>query len=221
MYNKGMINVSDIIQAGGLLAIALIIFAESGLLLGFFLPGDTLLLTAGLFAGKGKLPLGLLLVTVILSAIIGYQVGYHIGERIGPKLFKRRDGILFREEYIARTRAFLDRYGGATIVLARFIAHVRTFVSVIAGAGQMSRRPYLIYNVLGAVLWGGGITLLGYVLGSRVPNIDHYFFPVIIILLIIIYLVTVWGLAKSPERRRALAKGLREDWDYFFRGKTR
>jgi membrane-associated protein len=215
-----MFNVSDIIQAGGLLAVGLIIFAESGLLLGFFLPGDTLLLTAGLFAGQGRLPLGWLLFTVILAAVIGYQVGYGIGQRIGPKLFKRQSGILFREDYIARTRAFLEKYGAATVVLARFIAHVRTFISVIAGAGQMNRRAYLTYNIIGAVLWGGGVTLLGYVLGSQVPNIDRYFFPVIVILLILIYMITLWELAKNSQRRKALAKGLREDWEYFFKKRT-
>ncbi|MBX4188568.1 DedA family protein [Candidatus Saccharibacteria bacterium] len=212
-----MLNVNDIIQAGGLLAVGLIIFAESGLLLGFFLPGDTLLLTAGLFAGKDKLPLGWLLVTVILAAIIGYQVGYDIGEKIGPKLFTRKDGILFREDYVVRTRAFLEKYGAATVVLARFIAHVRTLVSVIASAGQMNKRKYFLYNVLGAVLWGGGLVLLGFLLGSQVPNIDHYFFPVIIILLVVIYLVSIWELAKSPQRRATLRKGLREDWQYFFK----
>jgi membrane-associated protein len=215
-----MFNVSDIIQAGGLLAVGLIIFAESGLLLGFFLPGDTLLLTAGLFAGQGRLPLGWLLFTVILSAVIGYQVGYGIGQRIGPKLFKRQSGILFREDYIARTRDFLEKYGAATVVLARFIAHVRTFISVIAGAGQMNRRAYLTYNIIGAVLWGGGVTLIGYVLGSQVPNIDRYFFPVIVILLILIYMITLWELARNSQRRKALAKGLREDWEYFFKKRT-
>src|SRR4051794_21953312 len=114
MYNISMLSVNDIIQAGGLLAVGLIIFAESGLLLGFILPGDTLLLTAGLFAGKDKLPFGWLMVTVIRAAIIGYQVGYDIGQRIGPRLFTRKDGILFREDYIIRTRVFLEKYGAAT-----------------------------------------------------------------------------------------------------------
>lgn len=212
-----MFNVHDIVQTGGILAVAAIIFAESGLLLGFFLPGDTLLLTAGLFAGQDKLSLKWLLIAVVLAAIIGYQVGYNIGRKIGPKLFKRKDGILFREDYIGRTREFLDKYGPATVVLARFIAHVRTFVSVIAGAGQMNRKVYLFYNVVGAVLWGGGVTMLGYLLGSQVPNIDNYFFPVIVAMLIAIYLVTVWQLGKDPKRRAALKKGLKEDWDYFFR----
>ncbi|HET7528691.1 MAG TPA: DedA family protein [Candidatus Saccharimonadales bacterium] len=215
-----MFNVHDIVQTGGILAVAAIIFAESGLLLGFFLPGDTLLLTAGLFAGQDKLPLWWLMAAVIIAAIVGYQVGYHLGERIGPRLFKRKDGILFREDYIGRTREFLDKYGPATVVLARFIAHVRTFISVIAGAGQMNRATYFFYNVVGAVLWGGGVTLLGYLLGSEVPNIDRFFFPVIVALLIAIYIITVWQLGKDPKRRATLKKGLKEDWDYFFKNKN-
>jgi membrane-associated protein len=214
-----MLNVNDIIQAGGLLAVGFIIFAESGLLIGFFLPGDTLLLAAGLFASQGKLPLGWLLVTVILSAIIGYQVGYKIGEKAGPKVFKRKGGILFREDYVERTNVFLAKYGGATVVVARFIAHIRTFVSVIAGAGRMDKTQYFLYNVLGGTLWGAGITLLGYLLGNTVPDIDKYFLPAIIIALIIIYIVTFWQLAKNPERRRTFRKGIQEDFDYFFRHK--
>lgn len=211
-----MFDVQNLVQTGGILAVALIIFAESGLLLGFFLPGDTLLLTAGLFSGQHKLPLIPLIISVVLAAIVGYQVGYIFGERAGPKLFKRKSGILLREDYIDKTNDYFKKYGPATIVVARFIAHVRTFVSVIAGAGRMDKRKYFIYNVIGAVLWGGGITLLGYWLGSTVSNVDRYFFPVIIGGLIIIYAATVWGLAKSPSRRAALKKGLKEDFDYFF-----
>jgi len=213
-----MPSVHDIVQTGGLLAIAAIVFAESGLLLGFFLPGDTLLLTAGLFAGQGKLPIIELIIIVIISAIAGYEVGYYLGERAGPRLFKRKSGILFREDYIQRTNAFFEKYGAITVVLARFIAHVRTFISVIAGAGRMNRRKYTLYNVIGSVLWGGGVTLIGYWLGANVPNIDKYFFPVIIALLIAIYTLALWELVKSPSRRHNLRKGLKEDWDYFFKG---
>jgi membrane-associated protein len=214
-----MFDVHNIVQTGGILAVAAIIFAESGLLLGFFLPGDTLLLTAGLFAGQGKLPLIPLLISIILAAIIGYQVGYVFGRRLGPKLFHRKSGILLREDYIGKTRDYFEKYGPVTIVAARFIAHVRTFVSVIAGAGSMNRRAYFIFNVIGAILWGGGITLLGYWLGNNFSNIDNYFFPVIIGCLVIIYAITIWGLAKSPARRAALKKGIREDYDYFIRHK--
>jgi membrane-associated protein len=218
MYNKMVFNVNDILQTGGLVAVGAIVFAESGILLGLFLPGDTLLLTAGLFAGQGKLPLFWLLAVVIISAIAGYQVGYIFGERAGPKLFKRKDGILLREDYINRTRQFLDKYGAITVLMARFIAHVRTLVSLIAGAGKMNRREFFIFNVAGAVLWGGGLILLGYWVGTAIPHVDQYFFPAVIISLIIIYLVIFWEVAKSPDRRRSLRKGLREDWDYFVRG---
>lgn len=212
-----MLSVNEIIQVGGILAIAAIIFAECGLLIGFFLPGDTLLLTAGLFAGQGKLSIGWLLAAIILAAIIGNEVGYSLGKRIGPKLFMRRDGILLRKDYIQKTEKFFAKYGAVTVVGARFIAHVRTFVSVIAGASNMDRRSYFIYNVIGAVLWGGGLTLLGYWLGSSVPNIDHYFFPVVVISLSIVYVIGFWGLIKSPSRRALVKKGLKEDFNYFFR----
>ncbi len=211
-----MISVDNIIQTGGLLAIALIVFAESGILLGFFLPGDTLLLTAGLFAGEGKLPLGWLILIIIVSAILGYQVGYKIGEKAGPQMFKRDKGILFRKEYIHRTQRFFERYGRSTVVLARFVAHVRTFVSVIAGAARMNKTEYLIYNIVGAVLWGGGVTLLGYWLGASVPHVDKILVPVIVIFLVVFYTVAAWQVLKTPERRRRIREGLKEDWDYLF-----
>jgi membrane-associated protein len=215
-----MFNVSHLLQTSseiiGLVLVTAMIFAESGLLLGIVLPGDSLLLAAGVFAGKGKLPIGWLIVLVVLAAIIGYEVGYHIGRRIGPRLFKRDDGFLFRKEYIDRTRSFLEKYGFATVVLGRFIANVRTIISAVAGAGQMNRQRYFLYNVIGAILWGAGVTLLGYWLGSNVPDIDKYIIPLVIAALLILYAVTVWQLTKSPERRRKLKKGLKEDWDYFF-----
>ena len=214
-----MLDVHNIIQTGGILAVAAIVFAESGLLIGFFLPGDTLLLTAGLFSGQHKLPLVPLIISVIVAATIGYQVGYIFGERLGPKLFKRRSGILLRADYINSTAEYFKKYGPATLVAARFVAHVRTFVSVIAGAARMDKAAYLTYNVIGAVLWGGGLTLLGYWLGSHIPHINNYFFPVIVVGLVVIYAATFWGLAKSPARWAAVKKGLKEDYDYFFRGK--
>jgi membrane-associated protein len=212
-----MLNVNDIIQTGGLLVIAFMIFAESGLLLGIILPGDSLLLAAGVFAGRGKLPIGWLVPLVIISAIIGYEVGYSIGKKIGPRLFKRDDGFLFRKEYMAKIEEFFNKYGAVTLVLARFIANVRTIVSAVAGASGMDRRRYFTYNVLGAILWGGGVTLLGYWLGNNVPNIDKYIIPLVIIALLLMYAVTVWQLTNSPERRQKLKKGLKEDWNYFFK----
>jgi membrane-associated protein len=213
-------NVDEIIKTGGLLVIALMIFAESGLLVGIILPGDSLLLAAGVFAGRGKLPIEWLLPLVIIAAIIGYEVGYTIGQRIGPKLFKRKDGFLFREEYMNKTEEFFDKYGPVTLVMARFIANVRTLVSAIAGASNMDRRKYTTYNVIGAVLWGGGVTLLGYWLGANVPNIDKYIIPAVIVALAALYAVTLWHLARTPEKRHKLRRGLKEDFDYFFRRKS-
>ncbi len=212
-----MFNTDTIIQAGGLLAIGLTIFAETGLLLGIFLPGDTLLLTAGLFAGQHKLSIVWLNVVVIIAAIIGYQAGYLIGERAGPRLFKRQDGLLFKEEYIGRTQRFLKRYGAATLIIARLIANVRTLIPVIAGAGKMDRRRYFIYNAIGASVWSLLLTMLTYWLGSSVPHVDRYFFPVLVVGLVLLYAAAVWGIVKSPARRAGLKKGLKEDWDYFFK----
>jgi membrane-associated protein len=163
-----MLNVNDIIQTGGLLIIALMIFAESGILLGIILPGDSLLLAAGVFAGRGKLPIEWLVPMVIAASIVGYEVGYIIGQRIGPKLFKRDDGFLFRKEYVTKLEGFFNKYGPVTLVMARFIPNVRTIVSAVAGASRMDRRKYTTYNVLGAILWGGGVTMLGYWLGNNV-----------------------------------------------------
>ena len=212
-----MFDVNTIIETGGLLAITFIIFAESGLLIGFVLPGDSLLLAAGLFAADGKLPIEWLVPLIIIAAIVGYEVGYYFGERAGPKIFKRKSGFLFREEYMIRTEKFFDKYGGATVVGARFIAHVRTFVSVIAGASHMNHKKYTFYNIVGAVLWGGGLTLISYYLGTKVPDIDRYLIPAVIVSLIILYSFTIWKLAQTPEKRHNLKKGLKEDWEYFFK----
>jgi membrane-associated protein len=213
--NLTVFDVNNIVQSGGLLVVALIVFAESGILLGFILPGDSLLLTAGLFAGQGKLPIGWLVPIVIISAILGYQVGYMFGERAGPRLFKRKGGILLRADYIQKTEKFFAKYGALTVVGARFIAHVRTFVSVVAGASSMDKRKYFLCNVIGAVLWGGGLTMLGYWLGSTIPNIDRVILPLIVGVLIVFYVGVMWGVLKSPDRRRNIKKGLKEDWQYF------
>jgi membrane-associated protein len=214
-----MLDAHTVVQSGGILAIAAVIFAECGLLVGLFLPGDTLLLTAGLFAGQGKLPLLPLLLMVIIAGTAGYETGYLLGQRAGPKVFKRKNGLLLREDYIGQTEEFFKKHGAIAIVVARFIAHVRTLVPVIAGAGSMDRRRFFITNLAGAVLWGSGVTMLGYGLGSQIPNVDKYFFPALVLGLVLIYTVTLWSLAKSPERRKTIRKGLKEDFDYYFRHK--
>ncbi|MCA9346971.1 VTT domain-containing protein [Candidatus Saccharibacteria bacterium] len=206
-----MFNIDAIIQSGGLLAIALIIFAETGLLAGFFLPGDTLLFTAGLFAATGKLNIIALLITVILSAIIGDNVGYQIGKKTGHLIFKKKEGIFFRAEYIEKAQKFYEAHGGKTIVLARFVPIVRTFAPVVAGVGNMKRERFFFYNIFGGIIWGAGITLLGYYLGTKIPNIEKLVIPVFILANILTWSPVAWHVLKDRESRARLKKKLRRN----------
>lgn len=151
-----------------LIGLCAIIFAECGLLIGFFLPGDSLLFTAGLFVSKGWISTPLWLVCLLLAvcAIVGNVVGYGIGYRVGPALFNRPDSKLFKREYVERTHAFFDKYGARAIVLARFVPIVRTFITAMAGVGRMDARKYFTYSLIGGVAWAAGITVLGYFLGQ-------------------------------------------------------
>lgn len=177
-------KIFDSISPYGEVVAWLIVFAETGLLIGFFLPGDSLLFTAGVLAGQAKLDLWLLLPGVVLAAVLGDQVGFYIGRRAGPALFRRPDSRLFKQEYVARTHAFFERHGPKAVVLARFIPVVRTFMPVLAGVGRMNHRIFTIYNVTGAVLWTVGVTMLGYALGNAIGgNIDNYLLPLIALII--------------------------------------
>jgi len=163
-----LLDSTHLIETFGLIGCAVIIFAECGLLVGFFLPGDSLLFTAGLLVSKGSLttPLWLVIAILFVAAIAGNECGYAIGYRTGPAVFRRKEGRFFRQEYVNRARAFFDRYGARSLVLGRFVPVVRTFITVMAGVGRMPHRKYLLYNVIGAALWTVGVTLLGYFLGK-------------------------------------------------------
>ena len=158
----------QLISTFGLIGLLVIVFAECGLLIGFFLPGDSLLFTAGLLVADGKIgqPLWLVCVLVCIAAIAGNQVGYLIGRKAGPALFSRPDSRLFKQGYVDKTYAFFDKHGPKAIVLARFVPIVRTFITVIAGVGKMDYRTYTTYSVIGGILWGAGVTSLGYALGG-------------------------------------------------------
>lgn len=161
------IEADFLIETFGMLGILAIVFVESGLLIGFLLPGDSLLFTAGLLSAAGTLPdLWVLLVTIPIAAIAGDQVGYAIGRKAGPAVFKRPDSRFFREEYVERSREFFDRYGARTIVIARFVPIVRTLAPVMAGVSRMNYRTFVIFNVIGGIGWGVSITTLGYFLGQ-------------------------------------------------------
>ena len=159
-----------ILDKGGLALLTLIVFAESGLLIGFFLPGDSLLFVAGFLcsdAGDHRLPaLPIVLVCVVAAAIVGDQVGYLFGRKVGPALFTRPDSRLFKQQNVHKAHAFLEKYGPKTIVLARFIPIVRTFAPIVAGVGQMDYRTFVKFNVIGGLSWGAGVTTLGYFLGE-------------------------------------------------------
>jgi membrane-associated protein len=180
-----------------------IIFAECGLLLGFLLPGDSLLFTVGLFVGSGDIsqPLWLACLVLTVAAFVGNAVGYEIGRASGPAIFRRGNSRIFKQEYVDRTVAFFDKYGARAIVLARFVPIVRTFITVTAGVGRMDRRRYLLYSGIGAVLWGTGVTVLGYWLGS-VPFVRNN----IEAMLIAIVLVSVLPMAFEVLRHRLRAR---------------
>ena len=155
-----------LLTAVGTIGLIAVVFAESGLLFGFFLPGDSLLFTAGLFAAQGRLSLPVILVGCFVAAVAGDQVGYAFGNRVGPALFNRPDSRFFKKEYVEKAQDYFDRYGSKTIVLARFVPIVRTFAPIVAGVGSMQYRTFLLYNVLGGFLWAVGVTTLGYFLGE-------------------------------------------------------
>jgi membrane-associated protein len=172
-----------------MIGLFLIVFAESGLLIGFFLPGDSLLFTAGLFASQGKFGLNLpvVLIGCFVAAVLGDQVGYLFGKRVGPSLFRRPNSRLFKQDYVLKADAFFERHGAKTIVLARFVPVVRTFAPILAGVGKMHYRTFVTYNLIGGFLWAVGITSLGALLGNSIgaDNIDKYLLPIIALIIVL------------------------------------
>jgi len=164
-----------------------IVFAESGLFFGFFLPGDSLLLTAGLLAFKGYLDMRLLIPLIFTAAVLGDNVGYWFGNKTGPRIFNRENSLIFRRKNLLAAKAFYDRHGGKTIILARFMPFIRTFAPIVAGAVEMGWRRFFFFNLIGGVLWGIGVTTLGYFLGSRFPPdvLDRYFTLIVIVVILV------------------------------------
>ena len=180
-----------------------IVFTETGLLVGFFLPGDSLLITAGLVAATGALNIWWLNVLLIAAAVIGDSVGYTIGARLGPTLFTREKSFLFNPRHIERTREFYARYGARTIVIARFVPIVRTFAPVVAGVGRMEYRRFLFFNVAGGTGWVIGMTWAGYLLGSLIPNIGQYVHIVVIVVIVLSCLPILFELQRARGRPSA------------------
>ena len=212
-----MFDVNHLLQAGSLFIIAAIIFAESGLLLGLFLPGDTLLIAGGVFASNGKLPLGWLILVSFISTVAGYQLGYILGRRAGPHIFTRQEGILFRKDYMAHTEEFFKRHGWKTILIARFIAIVRTVVPLVAGMGKMDQRIFLIFNLIGGLVWSGGLILLSYWIGTRIPNFDNYIEYLLVLAVVLTWIGLAYELYKRRGRRREILSALKEEYKLFFK----
>jgi membrane-associated protein len=193
-------DVEAIIRWGGILMLVAIVFAETGLLVGFFLPGDSLLVTAGVFAAAGHLDIWLLLTLVTAAAIVGDQVGYYIGYRTGPRIFRREESLFFKPKHLRRAQEFYEKHGGKTIILARFMPIVRTFAPVVAGVGQMEYRRFVTFNVVGGFLWVWSMSLLGYSLGQVVPDIDEHIHVVIVIVVLLSILPGIIEYVRSRGR---------------------
>lgn len=169
----------ELLATFGTIGLLFIVYAETGLLAGFFLPGDSLLFTAGLLASQDELSIAIIVPGCIIAAVAGDQTGYLIGKRMGPALFRKPDARLFRQAHVQLAREYFEEHGPRTIVLARFVPIVRTFAPVLAGVGDMPYSTFVRYNVLGGVVWAGGVTMAGFVLGETIPSIDKYLLPVI------------------------------------------
>jgi membrane-associated protein len=201
---SGAYTLDMLIQWGGYLMLVAIVFTETGLLVGLFLPGDSLLITAGLLAGAGTLDIWWLNALVITAAIAGDSTGYAIGVRLGPRIFTRPKSLLFNPKHVERTQRFYEKYGPKTIVIARFVPIVRTFAPVLAGVGRMRYRRFLTYNVVGGIGWVASMTWAGYLLGQTVPNISkniHVLVIVIIVLSCIPIAVEVYRERRKTFRR--------------------
>jgi membrane-associated protein len=195
-----------LIETFGTIGLILIVYAESGILIGLILPGDSLLFTAGLLASQNKFGLNIWFIAggAFLAAVLGDQTGYWVGRRFGPSLFRRPDSRLFKQEYVERSKEFFEKHGPKTIVLARFVPIVRTLTPMLAGVGEMDRRTFTTYNVIGGALWGVGVSVAGYFLGKSIPSIDKYLLPIILLIVVISVLPP---LLEVRKQRRASATG--------------
>jgi membrane-associated protein len=193
-------NLTELVQWAGIFGLAAIIFSETGLLVGVFLPGDSLLVTAGLLAARGYLNVYALAPLLTAAAICGNSVGYFIGRATGPRIFNRENSLFFNKKHAIRAREFYAKYGRKTIVLAQFMPIIRTFAPVVAGVGGMKFRQFITFNVIGAVIWIWSMVGIGYFLGSYIPGIDQH---IEIVIAIVIFISLLPGLISGYRARRA------------------
>jgi membrane-associated protein len=210
-FFRTVYNVPELIRWGGVLGLILIVFAETGLMIGFFLPGDSLLVTAGLFAARGDFDIFTLNLSLIAAAILGDATGYWIGKRTGQALYNRPSSFLFRRDHLIRTHEYYEKHGGKTIVIARFVPILRTFAPVVAGAANMTYRKFAVYNVLGGLAWVTSMTLTGFFLGQAVSNIEERIHLVVAVVVVLSLLPAIIAFlrARMPYRTAVAPAGQR------------
>lgn len=196
------VDLVELIKTVGLIGLFIIVFAETGLFLGFFFPGDSLLFVAGLLSAQGFFSPESLIVTIIIAAITGNMAGYWFGARIGSTLFEREDSFFFKKKHAHRAKAFYDEHGTKTIALARFIPIVRTFAPIVAGVAKMHYPSFLMYNIIGGIIWTVSLVLLGFLFGNLISDVDRYILPVIAIIIVLSFLPAVLHILK--ERRKGV-----------------
>lgn len=183
----------------GYFGLGLIVVVETGFFFGFFLPGDSLVFAAGVLASKGIFDIWILVPMLVITAILGYTIGYWFGDRLGHWLLKRKDSFWFKKRYLHEAHAFYERHGGKALVIGRLVPVVRTFAPIVAGMGEMNYRSYFLFNCIGAFVWGGCITLLGFYIGAVIPNSIHYIFPVVILIVFISVLPAIIHYLRSRK----------------------
>lgn len=201
LYMSMFHDLESWIRAGGYLLLVAVVFAESGLLIGFFLPGDSMLFTAGFLASQGVFEIVPLVLMLFVAAVLGDNVGYLFGNHVGPRIFKRKDSLLFDREHLERSERFYAKHGAKTLVLARFMPVVRTFAPILAGVGKMHYRTFMVYNLIGAFLWACCITLAGYFLGKSIPNADKYLLPIVLVIVFVSVAPGIYHILKDPTQR--------------------
>lgn len=198
-----MLDVTHLVQVGGLLLVGIFVFAEVGLFLGFFLPGDTLLIAAGIYAKQGKLNIAALITVSALAAIAGDSLGYYIGRKLGPKVFTKDDGLIFRRDHIDKAEWVYERYGSKALLVTHFIAIVRTFMPLMAGVARMPYRRFLTFDAIGDIFWAVSVTLVGYYVGSRIPNVDRYILLALAAVVLASLLPALYHFARVQLRKKS------------------
>lgn len=200
----------SLIKTAGYFGVFAIVFLESGMLIGFFFPGDSLLFTAGFLASQGYLNITLLIIGCFIAAVAGDTAGYFIGAKLGPRIFNKENSLFFRKKHLESAQKFYDKHGGKTIILARFVPVIRAFAPVVAGAGKMDYKKFVSYNLVGGILWAIGVTFSGYFLGSLIPDVDKYLLPIVGLIIIASVLPALHHMLVDAEIRASIIKRFRK-----------